>query len=116
MARSKNVDSWISEHDPAIRQICSSLRDIILEVDPNLKETIKWGNPVYEKKEKVFYLSATDYYVHFGIFKGALIDDPTGRIVGTGKGMRHVKVRALEDINRPQFESWMQDALALDGE
>jgi len=30
MSRNKNVDSWISEHDPALRQIAEALRGIIL--------------------------------------------------------------------------------------
>ena len=116
MGRSKNVDSWISEHDPAIRQICETLRDIVLKGDPELKESIKWGNPVYEKRGKVFYLSATDRYVTLGFFQGARLTDPGGRIDGTGKGMRHVKVRALEDIDKVQFASWVSEALTLDSQ
>ena len=48
MARSKNVDSWLYEHDPYMRNIASSLREIVLEEGPELKESVKWGNPIYE--------------------------------------------------------------------
>ena len=114
MAKSKNVDSWISEHDPALRQIAEALRNIILDSAPELRESVKWGNPTYEKKGKVFYLAATERYVNLGFFNGVGLADPTGRIEGTGKKMRHVKVRALEDIDRGQFESWVREAVALD--
>lgn len=116
MGRSKNVDSWISEHDPAIRQICETLRNIIFNGDPELRESIKWGNPVYEKNGRVLYLSATDLYVTLGFFQGARLTDPGGRIQGTGKAMRHVKVRALEDIDTGQFASWVSEALTLDSQ
>jgi hypothetical protein len=114
MDKSKNVDSWISEHDPALRQICHALRDIVLSADPDMRESIKWSNPVYEKNGRICYLSATERYVTLGFFNGALLSDPQGRIEGTGKRMRHVKVRALEDIDAAQIASWVGEALALD--
>ena len=115
MGRSKNVDSWIAEHDPALRQICDALRNIILSADPELRESIKWSNPVYAKKSDIFYLSATERYVTLGFFNGASLTDPEARIECTGKRMRHVKVRALEDIDMERFATWVSDAIALDG-
>ena len=114
MARSKNVDSWIFEHDPAIRQICVALRDAIMSADPEIRESIKWSNPVYEKNGKLFYISANDSYAMLGFFTGARLADAYGRIEGTGKSMRHIKVRALEDIDFEQLESWVREALELD--
>ena len=116
MARSKNVDSWMAEHDPSIRQIGETLRNMILAADPELRESVKCGNPFYEKSSRVFYLAATDSYVNLGFFNGAALADPESRIEGTGKRMRHVKVRALEDIDADQFSTWIEQALALDKE
>ena len=39
--------------------------------------------------------------------------DPEGRIEGTGKKMRHIKVRGLEDIRPEQYVSWVREAVAL---
>ena len=114
MPRSKNVDSWISEHDPSIRRICHTLRDLILATEPDLRESIKWSNPVYEKRGRVAYLSATDNYVTLGFFNGATLSDPEGKIEGMGKMMRHVKVRALEDIDEGAVVSWIREAVVLD--
>jgi hypothetical protein len=114
MVRSKNVDSWIAEHDPAIRRICETLRNAILGADTELRESIKWGNPVYERRSNVCYLMATDEYVTLGFFNGARLGNPDGRIEGTGKSMRHVKIRALEDVDLGRVAGWMSEALALD--
>jgi hypothetical protein len=114
MGRSKNVDSWISEHDPALRQIAETLRGIVLDTDPELRESIKWANPVYEKRGKICYLSATERYVSLGFFSGASLTDPKGWIEGTGKKMRHVKFRAMEDIDPEQLAWWVRQAVALD--
>ena len=114
MATSKNVDSWISEHDPALRQICHALRNLILLTDPGLSESIKWSNPVYEKNGKIMHLAATERYVALGFFDGTGLADPQGRLEGTGRKMRHIKVRALEDVDNDQFTSWIRQAIALD--
>ena len=116
MARSKNVDSCISEHDPALRQIAEALRNIILGADPELKESVKWGNPSYAKKGNICYLAATERYVNLGFFNATSLSDPQGRLEGTGKKMRHIKVRALEDIDPAQFASWVTEAAALDAQ
>jgi len=97
MPRSKIVDAWTSEHDPSIRRICHTLRDLILATEPDLRESIKWSNPVYEKRGR-----------------GATLSDPEGKIEGMGKMMRHVKVRALEDIDEAAVVSWIREAVALD--
>ena len=116
MARSKNVDSWMYEQDPSIRQIAQAVRDLILDAHPELKESIKWSNPVYSGQDDVFYISATEKYVNLGFFKGARLTDPRGHIEGTGKSMRHLKVRAPEDIDPGQLTAWIDEAVALDEE
>ena len=114
MPTKKSVDSWISELDPAIRPLCEALRRIILGTAPQLEESIKWGNPVYEKNGKILYLSAADSYATLGFFNGAGLTDPQGRIEGAGKKMRHSKVRAVEEMDVAQLESWVREAVALD--
>ncbi len=114
MAGGESVASWISKHAPALREICETLRGIILDADPEIRESIKWGNPTYEKSGKVFYLAATERYASLGFFNGAGLTDPEGHIEGTGKKMRHVKVRQLEAIDRERFDAWIREAIALD--
>jgi len=114
VARSKNVDSWISEHDPAIRQIAEALRNVVLGADPDLNETIKWSNPAYTKRGNVCYLAATEKYVNLGFFDATTLTDPGRKLEGTGKRMRHLKVRALEDIDAGQIAAWVGEAVAQD--
>ena len=87
---------------------------MIFETAPEVRETIKWSNPCYRGNGDIFYIAATDSYVNLGFFGGATLTDPSGRIEGTGKRMRHVKVRALEDIDEAQFAAWIGEAVAND--
>ena len=113
MAAKKTVDSYISELKPANREIAEALRKLILDADPGLQESVKWGNPIYEKKGRVCYFADMGGYMNFGFFKGAHLTGSAGRIEGTGKGMRHIKVRSLGDIQEGQFVAWVREAVAL---
>lgn len=81
MTTEKTVDSWISDLEPGLRRIVEALRLIILNTDPEFTESIKWGNPVYERNGRVCYLAATNAYVSLGFFNGAILADPD-RIMG----------------------------------
>ena len=113
MTIKKTVDSYMTELAPEKREIAETLRKIILTADPELQESVKWGNPVYEKKGRVCYIADMGAYMNLGLFKGAHLADPTGRIEGTGKDMRHVKVKGLDDVQEEQFSSWVRETVAL---
>ena len=99
--------------DGPLRPIAEAMRQLIQETDPHLSEAIKWGNPVYERNGRVCYLASGRGYMALGFFDGASLTDPKGRIEGTGKRMRHVKVRRIEDIEPDQVASWVREAVAL---
>ena len=114
MGRSKNVDSWISEHDPAIRQISREDSWVDLRDGARGAGVDQVEQPLLPREGRIFYIAATDSYVNLGFFGGAALTDTSGRIEVTVKRMRHVKVRALEDINEAQFAAWIGETVAND--
>jgi hypothetical protein len=48
-------------------------------------------------------------HVNVQLADGALIEDPTGIIEGTGKRIRHVKCRSLDDVARPALRRILVD-------
>ena len=113
MSKAETAGVWFSGLEPDLRAVAEAIRKLVFEADPDLSEAIKWGNPTYEKQGRVCYLATTKNYVSLGFFNGAGLTDPHGRIEGTGKKMRHVKVRALSDIDQQRFASWVREAVAL---
>ena len=113
MATEKTTESWMAGLEPNLRPIAEGLRQLILDACPELEESIKWGNPVFEKSGKVCYLAATKSYVSLGFFNGAALSDPDGVIEGTGKTIRHIKVRSPGDIQAQRVISWVREAVAL---
>jgi hypothetical protein len=43
---------------------------------------------------------------------GAMLDDPTGIVEGTGKRIRHVKCRSLDDVARPGLRALLVEQAA----
>ena len=113
VATKKTVDTWMSEVDSKLLEMAEALRRTVLEAVPDLTESIKWGNPVYEKKGNVCYLAATDKYLALGFFNAMSLTDAERLMEGTGKKMRHVKVRTREDIDASRLASWVREAVAL---
>lgn len=56
------------------------------------------------------YVDAFTAHVNVGFFRGAEIDDPEGLLEGTGKFMRHVKLRPDADIDSTALKKLVHTA------
>ena len=60
----------------------------------DVRELLHDGCPVACVEEAAFgYVDVFRAHVNVGFFRGAGLDDPAGLLQGTGKRMRHVKLR-----------------------
>lgn len=67
---------------------------------PDVRELLHDGCPVACVEDAPFgYVNAFKAHVNVGFFHGAALDDPAGLLEGTGKHMRHVKLRWGEPVN-----------------
>ncbi len=63
-------------------------------------------------KEGYAYIMPHKNWVNLGFYQGAVLADPAGIMEGTGKKLRHVKVRSVEDAGRPEIRALVVAALA----
>lgn len=109
------VDEFVTSLDPPIRTIFQWLRGLVRDTDPELREAINpWGVPCFLGKEGVIWMGTQWHYVQFGFFQGAVLKDPQGLLEGTGKRLRHVKVRGVDKAQEPALRALLQEAVALD--
>jgi hypothetical protein len=87
---------------------------MIRETEPELEEKVKWSAPWYEGNDNVVYLACQPKYATFGFCKGAELRDTNGLLEGTGKSMRHVKGRSLDDELRERLRKLMEEAVLHD--
>jgi hypothetical protein len=111
-------DELIEITIPAMRPIAKRLREIVVDVDPDAVEVVRLGDRaatygVGPKKmsEGYAYILPHGKWVNLGFYQGATLPDPTGIMEGTGKKLRHVKVRSAEDAERPEVRRLIEEAL-----
>ncbi len=84
------------------RQIAHALHDLMVRHFPTWTPKIKWGRPNYGPDGKdLCYIFTTQEHVNFGLMFGAHVNDPKGLVEGTGKNLRHIKIRSVAEIDEP---------------
>ena len=58
------------------------------------------------------YILPHSAWVNLGFYRGSGLPDPEGLLEGTGARMRHVKIRSLDDAQRPALRSLVAAAYA----
>jgi hypothetical protein len=56
------------------------------------------------------YIMGHSEYVNLGFFHGTDLPNPDGRLEGTGKKLRHVKIRTVDDANAPSTRALIDAA------
>ena len=107
-----------ADSDPAIAQICRRLRELVYEDDPNSVEVVRLGDGAAsyglgtkKMSECHVYIMPKGAYVNLGFYNGVDVPDPAGLLEGTGKRLRHIKIRSLDDANNPAVRTMITEAL-----
>ncbi len=92
----KNFSEWLERIKPEKRELVMELYDLVRGAFSDFEESIKWGNPCFSfEGAKRCYIAEQASYLHMGFYNGAFLSNPDGVIEGTGKHLRHIKVREL---------------------
>ena len=98
--------------DPHVRKLAQRIREVVMNAIPETEERVKWGNPNYAVNGKnVANIMHFRDYVNLGFFQGAKLRSK--RLEGTGKGLRHIKVKVVGDIDKREFTRLLKEAAAL---
>ena len=79
----------------------------------DVRELLHDGHPTACVDDAAFgYVNAFRAHVNVGFFFGAELEDPAGLLEGTGKRMRHVKVRPDDDFDVAALSALIDGAYA----
>jgi hypothetical protein len=94
------VDAWLSEPADALRRTGRAWFEHLRGCGADVRELMHDGCPVACVEDAAFgYVNVFRAHVNVGFFYGATLDDPAGLLEGTGKRMRHVKLRSGDRVN-----------------
>lgn len=94
--------------------VVRGLQSLVGELAPGVTETVNpWGMPTFESNGPFCYYKPAQHHVTFGFLRGTSLDDPHGLLEGTGKSLRHVKLRTMDDLRRVGLRELVQAAVEL---
>ena len=104
---------------PELSPICTALREIIAELHNDFYEVV-WKNQniasygVGPKKmsEHYVYISLHKKHVNLGFYYGATLSDPNNLLEGTGKRLRHIKIKQRSEALTPEIKQLIIEAIA----
>ena len=107
----------ILEKQPAeVRELIQQLRAFIREVMPQVSEKVHmgWGTILYgaggNMRDLIVALAPHRAYVNLEFGDGVELPDPARRLQGTGKRLRHVKIRSIGDVRHPDVRRLLEAA------
>ena len=108
------VDAVIRGLPKELTGIAKQLRSLVRKTAPELRECVKWGNPMWVGNTYVTCIMIFPNHLNLGFFNGATMSRRFKELEGTGKGLRHVKIRSLADAKAPVLSRILREAVRLD--
>jgi len=93
-------ESWLEQKPEMLRPIALKWFNVIRNTGPEVEAIIHDNYPIGCIDDAPFaYVNVFTSHVNVGFFYGAYLPDPSGILEGTGKHMRHVKLRPGTEYN-----------------
>lgn len=105
------VDRWFEMQPPELGGIARTWFNFMRDLGDDVRELLHDGHPTACVGDAAFgYVNAFTSHVNVGFFLGAWLDDPTGLLEGTGKRMRHVKLRPGQEPDATDLAALVENA------
>jgi hypothetical protein len=98
--RNQAVDLWFDAHPGPLGDIARRWFEVMRQCGDDVRDLLHDGAPTACVDEAAFgYVDAFTGHVNVGFFQGADLEDPAHLLEGTGKYMRHVKLRPGDEAD-----------------
>lgn len=100
VARDPGVDAWLATRPSTLGALARHWFDVMRGCGADVRELLHDGHPTACVGDAAFgYVNAFTAHVNVGFFRGSELPDPAGLLQGTGKAMRHAKLRPGEPVD-----------------
>ena len=112
------VDDFLEDiqfQSPEISKILISIRTMFHDANSGLAEDIKYGGLVFTLSNTLIggiFVYAKHISIEFSF--GAEFPGPDKILEGKGKKRRHIKIHAIQDIEKKKVENFVRIAVNLD--
>jgi hypothetical protein len=115
----RELIEFLYGHDPVVQSLALGLRTVVLdELAPCHEYIFQMGSRVvllYGPTDRVIkdgicLVAVYRRHVNLGFMHGAELTDKRGVLQGSGKAMRHLSVKKLSELDRPEIRSLLRQA------
>lgn len=111
--RDRAIDAWFDGQPEELAEIARAWFDVIRGCGDDVREVLHDDMPTACVGDAAFaYVDAFTAHVNVGFFRGAALEDPSGLLEGTGKSMRHVKIKPGRSANEAGLLKLIEAAYA----
>ena len=105
------ITEWFDTKPPALSGMARSWFVPLRNCGADVRERMHDGCPVACVEDAPFgYVNVFTSHAAVGFFHGAALPDPAGLLVGTGRYMRHVKIRPGHPVDASALEALIREA------
>lgn len=106
VAHEPAIDRWIDSRPGPLARIARTWFLVMRECGSDVVELMNDGHPVVCVDDAPFaYVNAFTAHVNVGFFQGYALPDPARILLGTGKFMRHVKLKPDVAVDSSALEA-----------
>jgi len=111
--RDPAIESWMQAHPGDLGAIAHRWFEVMRECGDEVRELLHDGCPVACLGDVPFgYVDVFTAHVNVGFFQGASLPDPARLLQGTGRFMRHVKLKPGVAVNAGALAHLIESAYA----
>jgi len=109
--RDPAIDAWMAKHAGELGAIARHWFEAMRRCGDEVRELLHDGCPVACLGDAPFgYVNVFNSHVNVGFFQGSALPDPDHLLQGTGKFMRHVKLRPRTAMNTAALSRLIETA------
>jgi hypothetical protein len=111
--RDPAIDAWLEERGGELGAIARQWFELMRSCGDEVRELVHDGCPVACLGDAPFgYVNVFTSHVNVGFFHGAALPDPAHLLQGTGRRMRHVKLRPETAVDAAALSTLIELAYA----
>jgi hypothetical protein len=111
--RDPGIDAWMKAHAGELGAMARQWFDVMRNCGDEVRELLHDGCPVACLGDVPFgYVNVFTSHMNVGFFHGAALPDPGRLLQGSGKYMRHVKLRRGTAVNAAALSRLIEAAYA----
>jgi hypothetical protein len=111
--RDPEIDAWFSAQEEELGAMALAWFTQMRKCGVDVRELLHDGCPVACVEDVAFgYVNVFSSHVNVGFYLGAWLDDPAGILEGSGKRMRHAKLKPGVERDLTALSYLIEDAYA----